>query len=512
MRPYIHRRILSVLLLPAIVGWSAAVHALVPHPAEKTVHKQEQLTIDGVTLDYTTTAGKLLLRDKQGTPHAEIFYVAYTKDQSDDERRPVTFLWDGGPGGASIATNVLGLGPKRYSISNHTYPGPPYQTETNPYTLLQHSDLVYLDPVGTGYSRAIGEAKNSDFWGVESDADAITEAIKRYVRLNNRWQSPKFVLGASYGTTRASVVSHRLQSHGIAVNGVVLLASALNFGMFSTGMSDQFVMLLPTQAAIAWHHGKTAHQSTPLPEFLKEVEAFARDVYLPAMFKGNTLAPDEHNLIATQLSEYIGLSADYIKKANLRVSAIRFRKELLREEGIVLGRMDGRTTMTDFDRAGEEPENDYWFVENFALPLVAIVGDLLDGQLGYDTEQTYQLEAEGAIQAWDWSHDLPPFAGISQREYDERNIFPQNTWASADLSVAMRTNAALKVFQANGYYDMATPYYWAYHDLAQMSFDPALTDRITIVDYEAGHVIFTDDDILAQMHDDLSQFYKSALD
>lgn len=507
-----HSRLLpTFVLLLALLSWNYAACAIEPHPIEKTAQLEQTINIDGTTLDYTTTAGKLLLRTKENEPLAEIFYIAYTKEDPDNEQRPLTFLWDGGPGGATVASNVMGVGPQRYSIENHDRPGAPYKTEDNPYTLLQHSDLVFLDPIGTGYSRALGEAQNHEFWGVDTDASSITDAIKRYIRLNNRWQSPKFLLGISYGTTRASVVAHQLQSHGIAVNGVVLVASALNFGMFSDGMIDQFVMLLPTQAAIAWHHGKTAHQSTPLPKFMDEVKTFTRDVYLPAMFKGNELSPAERNEIAEKLSGYIGLSPDYIKRANLRISAIRFRKELQRDEGIVVGRMDGRTTMSDFDNAGEEPENDYWLIENFAAPLTSIMGDLLDGQLNYETEQTYQLGAEGAIQAWDWNHTLPPFAGISQREFDERNIFPQNTWASADLSVAMRTNQNLKVFQANGYFDLATPFYWAYHDLAQMTFDPSVIDRITIVDYEAGHVIVADDDVMAKLYKDLDRFYTDAL-
>ncbi len=479
--------------------------------AERVVSRQDTITVEGQVLDYTAAAGKLLIRDPDGTPEAEIFYVAYTLKGEPPDSRPVTFIWDGGPGGATFAANYFGLGPKRFFPSHHKRPGAPYEAEANPYSLLKHTDLVFLDPIGTGYSRAVGDKPEKEFWSVEGDAQSIVAAIQRYLSLNKRWQSPKFLLGTSYGTTRASVVSHKLQLDGVALNGVILFGSALNFGMFDNGMDQQFMLSLPTMAATAWHFGKTAYSSLSLPEFLKEVQTFIRTDYGPALFQGNALPVEEKRRLAKQLSRYIGLDPQYIFDAHLRVSVIRFRKELLRERGLVVGRMDGRTTMADFDTVGEEPESDYWVHESFAMPARAIIEDFLGGELGFETEQHYNLGSAGAAKYWQWHHPLPPVAGVSQREFDERNLFPQNTWAAADLSVAMRTNSKLRVFQGHGYFDFATPYAWGDYDLAHMSYDPQLMKRITTAYYKAGHVIYYDEKELPRIYADLTRFYLAAL-
>jgi len=477
---------------------------------EKTAQAADRISFDGKAMDYTSTAGKLLLRDDNDEPVAEMFYVAYTQNGVDGAKRPITFLWDGGPGGATTAGNFLGFGPMRYSAEQREQPLAPFTLKPNQHSLLQYSDLVFLDPIGTGYSRALGNARNSDFWGVDSDADATSRAIARYLYLNNRWSSPKFILGVSYGTTRAAVVSNMLQNRGVGLNGVILVASALNFGVYSNGMDHQFVVNLPTMAATAWYHGKTAHQSKSLPELMDDVRKFARDDYASALFQGYDLPQETRNTIAQRLSGYIGLSPDYLKKTHLRVSVIRFRKELLRDQGQVIGRMDGRALMTDFDHAGEEPESDYWIISDYVIPVNAILQDFLGNRLGYRTEQKYWIVGDGIIQAWNWEHVLPPIAGISQREIDDMNIFPQNTWAAGDLGVAMRSNPHLQVFQMNGYYDFATPFGMAEYDLAHMSFDKKLQDNITSGYYEVGHGLFMDDKALAQISEDMATFYAKA--
>lgn len=478
---------------------------------EKTAQAKDSITFHGgAAMDYTSTAGKLLIRDDNDEPVAEMFYVAYTQNGADGAKRPITFMWDGGPGGATTAGNYLGFGPMRYSSAQREQPLAPYTLKPNEHSLLQYSDLVFLDPIGTGYSRAVGKAKDSDFWGVDSDADATSRAIARYLYNHNRWHSPKFILGISYGTTRAAVVSNMLQSRGVALNGVILVASALNFGAFSNGMDHQHLVNLPTMAAVAWYHNKTAHQSKSLPELMDEVREFARGDYAQALYQGNEVSPEVRDDIAQRLSGYIGLSQDYIQKAHLRVSVIRFRKELLRNEEKVIGRMDGRTLMTDFDHVGEEPETDYWMFNEYLMPVNAVLQDFLASRLGYRTEQKYWLVAEGAIQAWDWTHKMPPVAGISQREYDERNIFPQNTWVGADLGVAMRGNPHLQVFQLNGYYDFATPFAMAEYDLSHMTFDKKLQNNITSGYYEVGHGAFMDDEALPLISQDLGKFYAKA--
>ena len=500
-------------------GLTAIIMAFVPASAwsaasgdiEKTIRIQDSITLEETQLNYTVTAGKLLIRTATGEPSAELSYVAYTLAGTDPAQRPVTFFWDGGPGGATFAENFLGFGPKRYFSSRQSHAGPPYPTHENPYTLLGHSDLVFIDPVGTGFSRALGNFSDKDFWGVESDSDAMSAAIIRYLRLNQRWQSPKFLLGSSYGTTRASIVSHKLQSYGVALNGVILVGSALNFGMQDNGMDQQFLLTLPTLAAIAWHHGKTAHQERPLPDFLREVEEFVRTEYAAALFLGNRLPQGQKLAMAERLASYIGLDAQYIHDAHLKVSAVRFRKELLRDKGLVLGRMDGRKLMADFDTVGEEPENDYWLYEKLLMPARSIVEEFFGRELGQDLTQPYELASEQAIMEWDWDHELPNIAGISRREIAERNLFPQNTWVAALLATAMRANSGMHVFQAHGYFDLATPYAWGDYDLAHMTHDPQLMRRITTAYYDTGHVIFFDEAVIPHMLRDLRKFYGTAL-
>ena len=496
----------AIALFFVSAAWSSD-----PENVEQTSVIQDRITIADEQLDYTVTAGRLLIRTATGEAAATLSYVAYTLNGGEPAGRPVTFFWDGGPGGATFAENFFGFGPKRYFPGKHTGAGAPYVLETNPHTLLRYSDLVYIDPVGTGYSHALGEFSNQDFWGVESDAEAMSAAIIRYLRLNKRWQSPKFLQGSSYGTTRASIMADKLQSYGMAINGVILVGAALNFGMQDNGLDQQFTLSLPSMAAVAWHHGKTAHQSKALPEFLKEVEAFARTEYAPALYLGNRLPEAEKRAMAARLAEYIGLDPQYIHDAHLRVSVVRFRKELLRDQGLALGRLDGRSLSADFDTVGEEPENDYWLLEKLLLPARSIIEDFYGREMGLETTQGYNIIADGAIQAWDWHHDLPNIAGISRNEIQERNIFPQNTWVAAHLSAAMRGNGNLRVYQAHGYFDLATPYAWGDYDLSHMTHDPRIMDRITTVYYDAGHTVFFDDDVLPGMVRDIGNFYQEGL-
>lgn len=507
--------------LKAICACGLVAMALMPAPSaaspsgpdgiERTTTLQDRIAAGDAQLSYTATAGKLLIRADTGTASAALSYVAYTLDGAEAAKRPITFFWDGGPGGATFAENFFGFGPKRYFPSKRAHAGPPYLTEANPYTLLVHSDLVFIDPVGTGYSRALGEFSNRDFWGVEPDADVMSAAIARYLRMNKRWQSPIFLLGSSYGTTRASVMSDKLQSNGISINGIILVGSALNFGMQDNGLDQQFMLSLPSFAAIAWHHGKTAHQSKALPDLLREVEEFVRSDYGPALHLGNRLAPGQKQDMARKLAGYIGLDAQYIHDAHLRVSVVRFRKELLRGQGLTLGRLDGRAVSADFDSVGEEPENDYWLMEELLLPARGIVEEFFGHELGHETILPYQLIAEGAIHAWKWEHELPNIAGISRNELQERNVYPQNTWAAAHLATAMRTNSDLRVFQAHGYFDLATPYAWGDYDLSHMTHDRGIMDRITTSYYEAGHTIFLDEKVIPRMFRELGEFYAAAL-
>jgi len=477
--------------------------------AERLAEMTRSIEIDGETLDFTTRAGTLVVRNDEGEPVAELFYVAHELDGTDRDRRPLTFIWDGGPGGSTMLMDVLGYGPLRHAPATNPKARAPFRADPNPHTLLRQSDLVFIDLIGTGYSRAVGRARNSDFWGVGPDADVTAKAIERYLKLTHRWQSPKFLLGNSYGTTRAAVVSRRLQGMGIALNGVVLVASALNFGAFSNGMDHQFVVNLPTMAAVAWHHGKTAHQEAPLDRFLDEVEAFAGGDYAQALFAGNALDAERRREIAEKLSGYIGLDRDYIERAHLRVSVVRFRKELLRGEGKVVGRLDGREVSSDFDHAGEEPETDHTIGAKLYVPATTIMQDTL-AKLGYREDARYVVGNPQATALWKWEHPVPDTAGISRREIEDNNVFPQNTWAAADLGAAMRADPHLKVMQIHGYFDFATPYWMGDYDLSRMTFDDALRSNIVVRYYATGHAPYADDQTLPHMARDLAAFYEAA--
>lgn len=510
-RPLLLAAVAGALALtaPASAQETAANPAIATAPEERLAERPETMEIGEGTLAYTAKAGTLIVRNDEGQPVAELFYTAYELDDAQRESRPVTFIWDGGPGGSTMIMDVLGYGPLRYSAAGNPKARPPFVTDPNPDTLLRQSDLVFIDLIGTGYSRAVAPAQNSDFWGVEPDAEVTVRAIQRYLTLNERWQSPLFLLGNSYGTTRAAIVADRLRHAGIAVNGVILVASALNFGTFSNGMDHQFQVNLPTLAAVAWYHGKTAHQEKSLPDFLAEVQAFARREYGEALFMGNALPAERRKAIAQRLSGYIGLDPLYIDRAHLRVSAVRFRKELLRREGLVVGRLDGREISVDFDHAGEEPEDDHGLLPTYYVPATAILRDRL-AQMGYREDAPYVVASGEAAKAWIWEHPLPRTAGISEQEIADVNIFPQNTWPAADLAAAMRANRNLQVFQIHAYYDFATPFAWADYDLAHMTFDEALRDNIKTVYYESGHAPYLDDAVMSQMARDLETFYEQA--
>lgn len=464
---------------------------------------------NGQTMAYVAKAGKLLVRNDAGQPMAAIFYLAYTQKEGNPAKRPVTFVWGGGPGGSSLMEAFMGLGPDRNTVGDSS--GSPHKSPSNPYSQFRYSDLVYLDAVGTGFSHALGTYEDSDFWGVDADADVFTRAIMRYLKLNHRWQSPTLISGTSYGTSRAGAVAYLLQAQGVSLDGVILFGLALNFGVYNQGMDDQFTSIFPTQAAIAWYHGKTAYQSLSLPEFLNKVRNFVSKTYVPALFAGNRLGQAQREKVAKQMSDLIGLDPDYIKQAHLRVSAVRFRKELLRDKKIVIGRMDGRTTGSDFDSAGEEPETDAWFISHFFSTYGSAVRHFM-GRIGYDPPTPYLLNNPKAAKNWNWQHKPPPTAGISQREIGEPNIFPQNTWTGGDLAAAMRADPRLQVFVANGYYDLATPFAWAEYDLSHLTFDKQVEARIHAHYYETGHMIWADAKALPTLYQDLGKFYRTVLE
>jgi len=482
-------------------------------PAEKAVVTSHSLALGGRTIAYKATAGMLLIRDDKGKPDASVFYVAYTAEEGKDStRRPVTFLYNGGPGSASIWLHMGSYGPVRIATSSPDPTAPaPYRIEANPDSLLDKSDLVFVDAIGTGYSKGLVkedkdgkpdketvENPNKRFWGTDQDIDAFGRFIARYITVNKRWNSPKFLFGESYGTPRSAGLAKYLEEKGIALNGVVLLSSILNYASRMPALDNDYVNLLPSYAAIAWYHNKVANKPATLEPYLTEVRNFARGDYSVALAKGQDLGDAERNAIAERMSKYTGLSVGYLKEANLRVSQPRFRKELLRDERRTLGRYDGRFEGIDMDAAGETPETD---PADTAIrgAFTAAFNDYIVRELNYVSDVAYLTSGNGTNRDWDFKHNLRG----QMRPVPVPITVP-------DLSEAMRTNPHLKVMSANGWFDLATPFFATEYDLAHMDIDPKLRSNLTFTYYPSGHMVYLNLEAAKQFKADLAKFYDSA--
>ena len=468
------------------------------HEAAKTSH--HAVTINGRSIPYTATAGTLTLRDDDGKPTASMFYVAYVAERAKGEaERPVTFLYNGGPGSASLWLHMGSFGPVRVE-TNAPNPAsaPPFHVINNNESLLDKSDLVFLDAIGAGYSRPLGDTPGKTFWGVDQDIDAFARGITRYVTLNHRWNSPKFLFGESYGTPRTAGLVYALQQRGMAFNGVLILSSILNYGVRDSGFDHIYQTYLPTYAAAAAYHHRLASQPTDLTAFLKEVRDFANGPYVAALAKGDDIPPAELDAVAKQMSGYTGLSVDFLKRANLRVDLQRFRKELLRDQRRTIGRYDSRFTAIDADAAGEGPDFDASDVQ-VSGPFNAALHDYLERDLGYTTDMTYWPSGPGINQAWDWKHKAPG-----------SNRASQVADTALDLSAAMRENPKLKLYSLNGWYDMATPFFGTEYDINHMNLDPSLKGNVRFAYYPSGHMVYLNPDALKSMKADVAKFYDDA--
>jgi carboxypeptidase C (cathepsin A) len=467
---------------------------------EKTVAKHRTVSVDGRTLKYTATAGTLTIRDSSGKPTASIFYTADTLDGAAGARRPVMFFYNGGPGSASLWLRMGSFGPTRIQTENASYIRPaPFNIGPNPDTLLGTTDIVFIDAPGTGYSRMLGDAKGSDFYGVDQDVDAFARAIIRYVTKNDRWSSPKFLFGESYGTTRSGALAYQLQDRGMALNGVVLLSSIMNYGRRQPGLDRDFINYIPSYAATAWYHHKMANPPATVADAVAEARAFAQGPYATALEKGQTISPEERARVARQMAQLTGLSPRFIENADLRVGLSQFRKELLRDQRQTVGRFDSRYTGVDADASGDSPE--------FDASDVAISGGFVGANhdylanLGYDTDLQYRLSAsEEDGYKWDWKHEAP---GV---RYTLNN---PNT--ALDLAVAMRTNPYLKVLSLNGWYDMATPFFGTEYDLNHMMLEPAQQQNLEFRYYPSGHMVYLNPDALHEMRLDVQNFVNRAV-
>ncbi|WP_267225376.1 S10 family peptidase [Dyella silvae] len=464
--------------------------------SETAVRSKHSVSIGGHSVAYTATAGTLIIRDDKGQPQASVFYVAYTVDNGKPEKRPVTFLYNGGPGSSSMWLHMGSFGPVRIQTDSPTATAPaPYKLVANNDSLLDKTDLVFIDAVGAGYSRPVGKAEGKDFWGVDQDVSAFSRAIQRYVTINNRWNSPKFLFGESYGTTRSGALVDALQDKGMAFNGVILMSSILNYGVRTPGYDEMYIGYVPSYAAAAWYHNKLANKSADLTAYLQQVRAFARGPYAAALAKGQNVPPAEADEVARQLASYTGLSADYIKQANLRVDPARFRKELLRSERRTIGRFDARFEGMDEDSAGEVPDYDASDA-GISGAFITAFHDYISGQLNYHSDLEYRPTFADIGKDWDWKHQA---AGI------KRPL--QTAYVAGDLAHAIRTNPHLQVLSVNGYYDFATPFFITEYDLSHMNLEPSLRGNVQFLYYPSGHMIYLNTEALQKLKGDLARYY-----
>jgi carboxypeptidase C (cathepsin A) len=474
----------------------------VPIPAETKVESKHDWTVGSRPVHYTATAGNLLIKDDEDKANGSIFYVAYTEDGAATRARPVTFLYNGGPGSATIWLHMGSVGPVRVVTESPKASGAaPYSWVQNQYSLLDKTDLVFIDAPLTGFSRAVGKGTAKDFAGVDQDVKAFEKFIVRYITVNGRWNSPKFLFGESYGTPRSAALVAALNNDGVAFNGVVLLSSILNYNVRDPGYDIDTKTYLPSYAAIAWFYDKVPHTGS-MREFVEKAREFSRGPYAAALDMGDRLPPERFDEIAKQVAGFTGLSVAYVKETKLRISATRYRKELFRDDDKILGRYDARFEAFDVDAAGETPGFDPSDT-GISGVFVGAFHEYIQSELKYMSSEPYNLQGPGINENWDWKHKASGGGfGRGQQVQPDTVI---------DLGDAMRKNPNLKVFSANGWFDLATPFFGTEHDLAQMLLPPGLVGNVSFGYYPAGHMVYLNVDALKEMHGDLERWYPEAV-
>ena len=467
-------------------------------PGPKLSVTHHSIQIDGTKLNYTATAGDIELKDEAGKPRATMFFVAYVKDDEESKsRRPITFAFNGGPGASSIFLHLGALGPKRALLGDEKALPPPYQLVTNEYTWLDFTDLVFIDPVGTGYSRPAPGVEPKEFYGVRGDIQSVAEFIRIYLTRYQRWLSPKFIVGESYGTTRAAGLSGYLQNKlGINFNGILLISEVLNFQtiVFGPGNDLPYILYLPPYTIAAWYHRKLppAYQSN-LSRTLEEVEKFALNEYTLALTKGNGLSDGERDRIIEKLAGITGLSKTYIKNSNLRIDRDDFVKELLRNENRRIGVLDSRISASyKIHQFVEDPS-----VFVVVGPLVTTWNDYVRTGLKYETEMPYEILSEKVNELWNWGSATGGLGYVD---------------VAKTLQKAMSENKFLKVFIASGYYDLDTSYFAAKYTVNHLGLDRSLWNNITLAYYDAGHQMYTHLPSLKKLKTDASAFIKRTLE
>lgn len=464
--------------------------------ADKKSDTEHSITLGGQKIEFTATAGTLALKDAEGKTTADIFYIAYTKKGTPDaSARPLTFSFNGGPGSSSVWMHMGLLGPKRVKLREDGFAvPPPYQLVENEYSLLDETDLVFIDPVGTGYSRAAKPEDAKNFYGLNEDAKSIGEFIRLYVTKHSRWPSPKFLIGESYGTTRAAALSGELlRAHRMNLNGIMLVSTVLNFQTLWGGSGNDLphVLYLPSFAATAWYHKRLPEdlQKKPLNEVLAEAEAFASGDYNRALLLGSALPAAQRAAIVKQTARLIGLSPAFVDAANLRISLGRFNVELLRDKRLVVGRFDSRYTSTVRDPLSEGAERDPSADAVFSA-FASTFNHYVRNDLKFEDDRPYNILA--SVGKWNW---------------DAENEFAD---VSETLADSMTTNPFLKVHVSNGYFDMATPYFASRYTFNHLIVHPDLSKNITHDDYTAGHMMYLNLPDLKKQKADLAKFIRAS--
>jgi len=472
-----------------------------------------QLGPDGKPQPGSQLANSEPKEPKDATPVARMFYVAYFKGVPSDgssspgqkkdskaEERPLIFFYNGGPGASTVWLHMGSLGPKHVVTEGDQHlPAAPYKLVDNAYSLLDTSDLVFVDMPGTGFGRLMGKDAEKAFWGVDEDANAFARFISRFITKYNRWNSPKYIFGESYGTTRSAVLANILENRmSIDLNGVILLSQIFNFTTDIDGPSGNpgvdlpYVLALPTYAATAWYHKKLPQQPAALEPFLKDVEDFAMGPYSHALALGTDLSAAEKQQVADKLHEYTGLPVVYLLKANLRVSGGEFEKTLQDDQDLTTGRLDTRFSGPTLDSLSQYAEYD---PQSSAISsaYVSLFNEYVRRDLKYGEGQTYLPEALFNGAHWDWVH--------------RRNPFSLNV--ANDLAEALKTNPRLKIMVNGGYYDLATPFFTAVYEEKHLPIPQSLAKNIEYDWYESGHMVYVRDESLKQLHDRVAAFIKS---
>lgn len=459
---------------------------------------QHAVDVGGKTLRYSAIAGEIVLHDAAGEPEASVFSISYHLDGVDDPAtRPLTFLFNGGPGSTAVWLHLGAFGPRRLDLGSDPLAtgAPPYPLRPNPHTLLDVTDLVFVDPIGTGYSRALGQHKNEDYWGVDEDAESMARFIRAYLSRHGRWSSPKYVGGESYGTLRAALLVRELALDvldGVALNGAILLSAALDVRIFLSGAPGNdlaYVTGLPTYAATAYYHDRLPERPADFEAWLSEVREFAATDYLTALFQGDALPEERAAAIAARLHRYTGLDEGYLRRSRLRVPVERFVKELLRERGETIAVHDTRFRGRDPDDVGEAVTWDP-FILGIAGPFVTAINAYLSDQLEVTADRRYEIFAERAGGSW-------------KRGRGDQHVFAGYLYTVPYLAAAAATNKDFKVFVASGYHDLTTTFFGVEHTFDHSGIDK---DRIVLRNYEGGHMMYLMESSLAELAADVRAF------